>query len=71
MNTSHCTLHSMITVQRSYIEVQIRTKQMDDIAEIGPANHLGYEKKQEKSAPEEMRFQEVSAFILMRRMSAE
>ena len=33
---------------RSYIEVQIRTKQMDDIAEIGPANHLGYEKKQEK-----------------------
>ena len=33
---------------RSYIEVQIRTKQMDDIAEIGPANHLGYEKKQER-----------------------
>ena len=55
---------------RSYIEVQIRTKQMDDIAEIGPANHLGYEKKQEKE-PEEMRFQEVSAFILMRLMSAE
>lgn len=51
---------------RSYIEVQIRTKQMDDIAEIGPANHLGYEKNKRKSAPEEMRFQEVSAFILMR-----
>lgn len=32
---------------RSYIEVQLRTKDMDDFAEIGPANHLGYEKKQE------------------------
>lgn len=33
---------------RSYFEVQLRTKQMDDYAEIGPAHHLGYEKKQEK-----------------------
>lgn len=33
---------------RSDIEVQIRTKEMDDNAEIGPANHLGYEKRQEK-----------------------
>ena len=32
---------------RSYMEVQLRTKTMDDIAEIGPANHIGYEKKQE------------------------
>ena len=32
---------------RSNIEVQIRTKEMDDNAEIGLANHLGYEKKQE------------------------
>lgn len=32
---------------RSYIEVQLRTKEMDDYAEIGPANHLGYEKLQE------------------------
>ena len=32
---------------RSYMEVQIRTKGMDDVAEIGPANHLGYEKRQE------------------------
>lgn len=31
-----------------YIEVQLRTKEMDDYAEIGPANHLGYEKKQER-----------------------
>lgn len=33
---------------RSYLEVQIRTKQMDDYAEIGPAHHLGYEKRQDK-----------------------
>ncbi len=33
---------------RSNIEVQLRTKDMDDYAEIGPANHLGYEKRQEK-----------------------
>ena len=30
------------------MEVQLRTKTMDDVAEIGAANHLGYEKKQEK-----------------------
>ena len=28
--------------------MQIRTKEMDDNAEIGPANHLGYEKRQEE-----------------------
>ena len=32
---------------RSFMEVQLRTQKMDDIAEIGPANHLGYEKKQQ------------------------
>ena len=32
---------------RSYIEIQLRTKSMDDNAEIGPANHLDYEKRQE------------------------
>lgn len=32
---------------RCYIEVQLRTKGMDDYAEIGPANHLGYERRQE------------------------
>lgn len=31
---------------QSYAEIQIRTKDMDDFAEIGPANHLGYEKRQ-------------------------
>ena len=28
------------------MEVQLRTKDMDDVAEIGSANHLSYEKKQ-------------------------
>ena len=32
---------------KCYMEMQLRTKRMDDIAEIGSANHLGYEKKQE------------------------
>lgn len=32
---------------KCYIEVQLRTKEMDDYAEIGPANHWGYEKRQE------------------------
>ena len=32
---------------RCYMEMQLRTKEMDDIAEIGSANHLGYEKQQE------------------------
>ena len=35
-------------ISRSYIEVQLRTKEMDDYAEIGPANHLGYERKQQE-----------------------
>ncbi|MBR6228899.1 MAG: guanosine polyphosphate pyrophosphohydrolase [Eubacterium sp.] len=33
---------------RCFIEVQLRTHEMDDFAEIGPANHLGCEKRQEK-----------------------
>ena len=32
---------------KCFMEVQLRTKAMDDNAEIGPANHLGYEKRQE------------------------
>ena len=32
---------------KSYMEMQLRTKDMDDIAEIGTANHLNYEKKQQ------------------------
>lgn len=34
---------------RCYMEMQLRTKDMDDVAEIGVANHLFYEKKQEDS----------------------
>lgn len=34
---------------RCYMEMQLRTKEMDDIAEIGAANHLFYEKKQENA----------------------
>ncbi len=41
----HITFYDNIA--RCYIEVQLRTKEMDDFAEIGPANHLGYEKQQE------------------------
>ncbi len=41
----HITFYDNIA--RCYIEVQLRTKEMDDFAEIGPANHLGYEKRQE------------------------
>ena len=40
----HLTLHDNLA--RCYIEVQLRTKEMDDNAEIGKANHLGYEKSQ-------------------------
>lgn len=42
----HITLYDNLA--RCYIEVQLRTKDMDDYAEIGPANHLGYEKRQEQ-----------------------
>lgn len=42
----HITFYDNIA--RCYIELQFRTKDMDDYAEIGPANHLGYEQTQEK-----------------------
>ncbi len=41
----HITLYDNIA--RTYIELQLRTKEMDDYAEIGAANHMGYEKRQE------------------------
>lgn len=41
----HITLYDNLT--RCYTEVQLRTKDMDDYAEIGDANHFGYEKGQE------------------------
>lgn len=33
---------------RCYTELQLRTKEMDDLAEIGEANHFGYERQQEE-----------------------
>lgn len=42
----HLTLYDNET--RCYIEVQLRTKSMDDCAEIGESNHLWYEKMQEQ-----------------------
>lgn len=33
---------------RCYTELQLRTKDMDDLAEIGAANHFGYERQQEE-----------------------
>lgn len=43
----HITLYDNIS--RSYTEVQLRTKDMDDNAEIGRANHFGYEQNQAQS----------------------
>jgi len=42
----HITFYDSIA--RCYIEVQLRTKEMDDLAEIGSANHFGYKKQQER-----------------------
>lgn len=47
MITSLCILRFTIIVPEAMWEVQLRTKHMDDIAEIGVANHLSYEKRQE------------------------
>lgn len=43
----HITLYD--NQARCYTEMQLRTKDMDDYAEIGEANHFGYEKIQEES----------------------
>ncbi len=43
----HITLYD--NQARCYTEMQLRTKTMDDYAEIGEANHFGYEKSQEEN----------------------
>ena len=43
----HITFHD--DMARCYTELQLRTKDMDDYAEIGEANHFGYEKGQEEN----------------------
>lgn len=35
-------------LSRSHVELQLRTKEMDDYAEIGLANHSGYEERQKE-----------------------
>lgn len=42
----HVTFYDNIA--ENYVEIQIRTKKMDDYAEIGQANHTNYEKSQER-----------------------
>ena len=56
---------------RSYLEVQIRTKDMDDVAEIGAANHLGYEKKQESERARRDAIPRANADISMMHMKEE
>ena len=48
-STGYQSLHITFydNLARCYTELQLRTKDMDDFAEIGEANHFGYEKLQE------------------------
>ena len=48
-STGYQSLHITFydNLARCYTELQLRTKDMDDFAEIGSANHFGYEKLQE------------------------
>ena len=48
-STGYKSLHITFydNLARCYTELQLRTKEMDDFAEIGDANHFGYEKLQE------------------------
>lgn len=50
--TGYRSIHLTVfdTQARCYMEVQLRTKEMDDCAEIGSSNHQGYEKSQSGSA---------------------
>lgn len=47
-STGYKSLHITFydNLARCYTEVQLRTKEMDDFAEIGDANHFGYERLQ-------------------------
>lgn len=49
-NNDYRSLHITFydSIARCYVEVQLRTKEMDDHAEIGSANHFGYKKEQER-----------------------
>ncbi|MGM9941063.1 MAG: guanosine polyphosphate pyrophosphohydrolase [Bulleidia sp.] len=49
-NNGYRSLHISFfdTMSKTYFEVQLRTKEMDDFAEIGDANHTLYEQRQQK-----------------------
>ena len=51
---------------RSFMEVQLRTQKMDDIAEIGPAITWDMRRNSRMSEQDAMLFQKVSVFILMK-----
>lgn len=55
---------------KCYMEMQLRTKRMDDIAEIGPANHLGYEKSRRATGREGMPSLRGNVSTLMKPTSA-
>ena len=48
--SGYCSLHITLydNLSRCYTEFQLRTKEMDDYAEIGEANHVGYELRQDE-----------------------
>lgn len=50
ISTGYKSLHITFydSLSRSFIEVQLRTYDMDNFAEIGPANHMGYEERQKE-----------------------
>ena len=56
---------------RSYMEVQLRTKKMDDIAEIHRRITWGMRSVRSMNEQEEMQFQKGNAFTSMRHTSAE
>ena len=63
--------HFMIIRPEAIWKVQLRTKKMDDIAEIGPANHLGYEKRQEHERARRDAVPKGECITSMRHTSAE
>ena len=69
INQLHITFYD--NCSRSYMEVQLRTKKMDDIAEIGAANHQATRRNRKESGQEEKLFRKENAFILMRHTKEE
>lgn len=53
------------------MEVQLRTKMMDDVAEIGTANHIDMRKSRSMTGQGETQSRRVNVSILMRPMREE